>query len=65
MGLVPMGLVKTKFTEKHIGSELASEFVSRGVRHRIRQHFQNAVECSAELFGRQILRPIRSQFAFQ
>ena len=65
MGPVPMGLVKSNFIEKPFGRELALDLVSPGVWHCIRQHFKNAVDCSAELLGGPILRPLRGQIAFQ
>jgi hypothetical protein len=53
-------LLKSSF-----GSELALELMPQGFRHCIRKHFENAVECNAELLGIRRLRPIRCQFIFQ
>ena len=49
----------------YIGPELALESVSRGCRHCIAQHFENAAQRSAELPGRPILRPVSGHFTKQ
>ena len=45
-------------SKKQIGPKLAVESVSRGVRHCVAQHFQNAAEGIAKRPGRPILRPV-------
>jgi hypothetical protein len=39
--------------------------VSQGVRNCVAQHFENAGQRNAKLFGRPILRPVRGQCIFQ
>ena len=49
--------------KSEIGPDVALESVSRGVRHCVAQHLENAAELSAKLPGRPILRPVRGRFA--
>ena len=46
------------------GPQLALESVSQGAWHCVAQHFENAAQCSAELPGRPILRPVGGIFRF-
>jgi hypothetical protein len=63
--LLPMRLMTGNCIEKYNGLEVALELVSGRDRHCIRQQLKSAVECSAELLGRPILKPILSHFTCQ
>jgi hypothetical protein len=56
--LVRMGMAQSSCIKQYFGRALQSVYL--WVLNFIRQHFENAVECNAELFGRPALKPFPS-----